>query len=79
MRNLDRMVEHPTEPDGLPPSMASAGQDPTVPSAGALNDGDLNLDAWDANFGANAPFDSLGWALDGFLDLPLGSNDQSFV
>ena len=80
-RNLDRMVEHPTQPDGLPLSLPS-GQDPnamsistTLPSMGDGN-GDLGLDAWD--FGGTAPFDSLGWALDGFLEMPLG-NDQSFV
>jgi hypothetical protein len=31
------------------------------------------LENWEnLNFAANAPFDSLGWALDGFLDMPEG-------
>lgn len=81
VRNLDRMVEHPTQPDNLPPPSMLGGQDSTVPSALSSmggNDNDLSLGDWDANFGENAPFDSLGWALDGFLDLPVG-NDQTFV
>lgn len=80
VRNLDRMVEHPTQPDGMPLSLPT-GNEPTMNGLAGLgtNDStaDLGLD-WDTNFGANAPFDSLGWALDGFLELPLG-NDQGFI
>lgn len=84
VRNLDRMVEHPTQPDD---PLDSNGQDgingdhlPIPPGAAtAVIGGDeLGLDSWDSTFGSNAPFDSLGWALDGFLELPL-SNEQSFV
>ncbi|GAB7344581.1 hypothetical protein MBLNU457_3077t1 [Dothideomycetes sp. NU457] len=81
VRNLDRMVEHPTQPDNLPPPSMLGGQDSAIPSSLSNmggSDNDLGLGDWDANFGENAPFDSLGWALDGFLDLPAG-NDQTFV
>ncbi|GAM85186.1 hypothetical protein ANO11243_031900 [Dothideomycetidae sp. 11243] len=82
VRNLDRMVEHPTQPDDLPPSN---GQEPqgtmgdTLPISATMGaDVDVSLAGWDNPFGSNAPFDSLGWALDGFLDLPMG-NEPSFL
>lgn len=90
VRNLDSMVEHPTEPDGLVAAGASAAGGGgggsaigtavmVAPDASAgvslVPDVDLGLDGWDSAFAGNAPFDSLGWALDGFLELPLGSGD----
>ncbi|PSK60353.1 fungal Zn(2)-Cys(6) binuclear cluster domain-containing protein 12 [Elsinoe australis] len=80
VRNLDRMVEHPTQPD----DPAGHESDPNgsggegMAHMASSTDGELNIDAWDNPFGSNAPFDSLGWALDGFLELPLG-NEQGFV
>jgi hypothetical protein len=71
-KNLDRAIQHPTIPtaipnadtsDALPPSTMAADQDLTL----------SGLENWEnLNFAANAPFDSLGWALDGFLDMPEG-------
>ncbi|KAF2151762.1 hypothetical protein K461DRAFT_257205 [Myriangium duriaei CBS 260.36] len=81
VRNLDRMVEHPTQPDDPPPSN---GHDPLstvvdhLPIASSVAEAELGLAGWDDSFGANAPFDSLGWALDGFLEMPMG-NEQSFM
>lgn len=78
VRNLDSMVEHPTQPDGMPPANTN-GADASMAGVGDMlpvgSDTDLGLAGWGDPFGANAPFDSLGWALDGFLDLPLTSND----
>ncbi|KAK6003605.1 hypothetical protein QM012_009376 [Aureobasidium pullulans] len=71
-KNLDRAIQHPTIPtaipnaetsDALPPSTMAPDQDLTLGG----------LENWEnLNFAANAPFDSLGWALDGFLDMPEG-------
>lgn len=78
MRNLDHMVEHPTQPDDPPPSNGqdvpgTVGDHLPIPA-----DADLSAFGWDNAYGSNAPFDSLGWALDGFLEMPLG-NEGSFV
>ena len=82
-RNLDSMVEHPTQPDVLPAAVPSASTEDNglggltaVDQSGADLGG---LDAWDPTFGVDAPFDSLGWALDGFLELPLGTEQGEFV
>lgn len=73
VRNLDRMVEHPTQPDGMPSHMGN-GVDHGISGMGDMlagGDSDLGLGGWNDPFGANVPFDSLSWALDGMLDLPL--------
>ncbi|KAF4552760.1 Fungal Zn(2)-Cys(6) binuclear cluster domain-containing protein 7 [Elsinoe fawcettii] len=82
VRNLDRMVEHPTQPDE---PADHTGSDPAVSGSDSImmpmasNGGsDMGIEAWNDAFGHNAPFDSLGWALDGFLDMPLGT-EQGFV
>ncbi|KAG8627663.1 hypothetical protein KVT40_005146 [Elsinoe batatas] len=82
VRNLDRMVEHPTQPDepadhSGPDPAVSGSESMMLPMASNSEDG-MGIEAWDNPFGSNAPFDSLGWALDGFLELPMG-NEQGFV
>jgi hypothetical protein len=74
-KNLDRAVQHPTIPAAIPNATPTEVSQVLPPSTMAP-DQDLSLaglDSWDSlNFAANAPFDSLGWALDGFLDMPEG-------
>lgn len=66
--SLDTAVEHPTAiatNRNTPQPGTDAALAPSVSLNGGLNDGDPDL-MWD-NFGGNAVFDPLSWALDGNL------------
>ena len=65
--NLDRAVEHPTAIASASDTARNTPQPPLgVPSSGlGLDGGELDV-SWD-QFGGNAVFDPLSWALDGNL------------
>lgn len=91
-KNLDRAVINPTIPGtGVTSSSASSVAPTTMqhevtdlsgtsglPSEGA--DLGMPLGDWpnDMNFGSTLPFDSVGWALDSFLDIN-GINGEGFM
>ncbi|KAK5162726.1 uncharacterized protein LTR77_011209 [Saxophila tyrrhenica] len=75
--NLEHAVDHPT----AVPGGTNSRNTPQPPMGGAVNpllgsglDGGLDDPmSWDGNFGGNAVFDPLSWALDGNLQLQLPS------
>ncbi|KAK3726143.1 hypothetical protein LTR37_000291 [Vermiconidia calcicola] len=73
--NLETAVENPTTVPGG--TNARNTPQPPLPSGnifGTLGDGGLDDPmSWDGNFGGNAVFDPLSWALDGNLQLQLPS------
>ncbi len=69
--NLEHAVDHPT----AVPGGTNARNTPQPPGTsnllGALDGGLDDPMSWDGNFGGNAVFDPLSWALDGNLQLQL--------
>lgn len=68
-KNLDRAVEHPTQPDGGAVGLGGngMGQDNVGGVGGGLDMGlPGGMEDWVGGYGADPGFDSLGW----FLDLP---------